>query len=155
MYKKPILYVILNGELKMSPGKGAAQAVHAAMMLETGASQLFKDKYERTVIILEAKNSETLRNLYEYLKTANIYSRYYIDERTEHGQPFQLTALAVDVFDSENEEKRAIFEAFPLFKGHVTVKYLNRFGVLKGKVKVSGGSTESGFVFRALKRKEK
>ncbi len=115
MYAKPILYIILNGELKMSPGKGAAQAVHAAMMLETGASQLFKDKYERTVIILEAKNSEALRNLHEYLKTANIYSKYYIDERSEKGDPYQLTALAVDIFDIEDTDKRSIFSGFSLF----------------------------------------
>jgi peptidyl-tRNA hydrolase len=108
----PILYVLLNGELKMSSGKAAAQAVHAAKML--GASKDFAN-YKRTVIILEAKNSEQLRNLHEYLKTAGIKSCYYIDEGANEVDAYSLTALAVYPFDYEDEAKREIFASFPLY----------------------------------------
>ena len=53
--KNPIIYIVLNGELKMSPGKAAAQAVHSVMMLN---NNYFASNYKRTVVVLEAKNAE-------------------------------------------------------------------------------------------------
>lgn len=117
--KNPILYVLLNGELKMSPGKGAAQAVHAAMLLEGNYDGFFYSNYRRTVVVLEADNSEEIKNLKEYLDSAGIFSAYYIDEVSEAGERFQVTALAVEPIDHD-DDNRSIFEDFPLFKGHIT-----------------------------------
>ncbi len=111
-----ILYVVLNGELKMSAGKAAAQAVHAVTCLEgaVGTHQ-FTDEPRRTVIILEAKNGEQLNNLYEYLKGTDLYAKRYIDEGVNEVSPFSVTALAVAPFDDDDEEKREVFRGLPLF----------------------------------------
>lgn len=105
----------------MSPGKGAAQAVHAAMLLEGNYPGLFVSAYKRTVVILEAKDSDTLKNLSEYLDGANIFNAYYIDERGEGSWDdkdlFNVTALAVEPIEHDDKEKRGIFSDFLLF-GH-------------------------------------
>lgn len=114
MSKNPTIYIILNGELNMSPGKAAAQAVHAAMMLQNHVNT-FANSYKRTIIVLEAKNADQIRNLEEYCNAANIEAEYYIDEGVNEVDAYSITALAIAPIDSDNEEKRAIFEAFPLY----------------------------------------
>lgn len=112
----PIIYIVINGELKMSPGKVAAQAVHAAMMLNGNSKQDFLSDYKRTVIVLEAKNSEQIKNLYLYLDDdADIDADYYIDEGANEVDPYSVTALAA--FVGDNEELRSLFSAFPLYRG--------------------------------------
>ncbi len=151
--ENPVLYVVLNGELQMSPGKGAAQAVHAAMLLEGNYDGLFVSGYKRTVIVLEAENGETIKNLLEYLQGAGIFAAYYIDEVSEKKAPYQVTALAVEPIPYEDEEKRSIFENFSLFQGHVTVKRHDRFGFTQDKVKIKNGTVidENYWFFRKLK----
>lgn len=152
--ENPVLYIVLNGELEMSPGKGAAQAVHAAMLLEGNYPGLFVSNYKRTVVVLEAENGETLKNLMEYCQGAEIFAAYYIDEVSEKGKPYQVTALAVEPIDHDDEEKRSVFENFPLFGGYITVKRNNRFGFLEDKVKIKNGATieENYWFFRKLKK---
>lgn len=111
----PVLYVVLNGELEMSPGKASAQAVHAAMLLEGNYPGLFVSGYKRTVVVLEARNGETIKNLLEYLQGAGIFAAYYVDERSESRAPYQVTALAVEPIAHDDEEKRSIFSDFRLF----------------------------------------
>lgn len=152
----PILYIVLNGALQMSPGKAAAQAVHAAMLLESNYDGLFVSAYKRTVVVLEAENSDTLKNLLEYLQGAGIFAAYYIDEHSEKNQPYQITALAVEPIDHDDEEKRSIFAQFPLYGGYVEVKRHDRFGFTKEKVKIKNGTELEGFwKFRWLKRSSK
>ncbi len=150
--ENPVLYVILNGELKMSPGKGAAQAVHAAMLLEGNYDGLFVAGYKRTVIVLEAENGDTLKNLLEYCQGAGVFASYYIDEVTEKGKPYQVTALAVEPIPYDDEETRSIFENFPLFRGHVKVRMTDDWGIHRGSVTISGGEHETTYFQRkALK----
>lgn len=111
--ENPILYVVLNGSLGMSSGKAAAQAVHAAMLLEGNYDGLFVSAYKRTVVVLEAKDGETIKNLLEYLQGAEIFAAYYIDEVVD-GEPYQITALAVEPIAYDDEEKRSIFSNFKL-----------------------------------------
>jgi peptidyl-tRNA hydrolase len=113
--ENPILYVVLNGELKMSAGKAAAQAVHAAMMLEDNYSGSFAAAYKRTVIVLEAKNAEQIKNLEEYLTMADVFAEYYIDEGVNEVDAYSVTALAVEPIAHDDTEKREIFASFPLF----------------------------------------
>jgi len=152
--ENPVLYIVLNGELEMSPGKGAAQAVHAAMLLEGNYSGLFVSGYKRTVVVLEARNGETIKNLLEYLQGAGIFAAYYIDEMSEKHQPYQITALAVEPIDADDEEKRSIFAGFDLFQGHITVKRMNRFGFFEDKVKIKNNTEieDEFWFFRKLKR---
>lgn len=114
----PIMYVVLNGELNMSPGKAAAQAVHAAMMLNGNSKGDFLSDYKRTVIVLEAKNAEQIKNLAIYLDEAEIDSDYYIDEGVNEVDAYSATALAAFVGDDEDfglQARRSIFSSFPLF----------------------------------------
>lgn len=113
--ENPILYVVLNGELNMSPGKATAQAVHAAMLLEGNYPGLFVAAYKRTVVVLEAQNGEAIKNMMEYLQGADIFCAYYIDEISEQGGPYQITALAVEPIDHDDIEKRSMFRDFSLY----------------------------------------
>lgn len=114
----PVLYVILNGDLRMSPGKAAAQAVHAAMMLpEECRSEFSGDEkpYKRTVIVLEAENREQMDGIADYLVDAGVRFEMYTDEGKNEVHPFALTALAVETIDEDDEETREIFSGLPLY----------------------------------------
>lgn len=113
--KNPVLYVVLNGELKMSAGKAAAQAVHAVMMLNGNSKFDFLTDYKRTVVVLEAKNDQQLLNLYMYLDQAEIDADYYIDEGKNEVDAYSITALAVGPIAFDDTEKRNIFSDFPLY----------------------------------------
>lgn len=113
--KNPIIYVVLNGELKMSAGKAAAQAVHAAMLFSANAHGDFLSSYKRTVVVLEAKNSDQIKNLYEYLDDSDIEADYYIDEGKNEVDAYSATALAAGPIEHEDKEKRDIFADFPLY----------------------------------------
>lgn len=109
----PFIYIVINGELKMSPGKAAAQAVHAAAMLQ--GIHDFSREIKRTVIVLEAKNTQQLMNLRGYLSALNIPSEYYIDEGVNEVDVYSVTALAVGPIEADDLEKREILAPFPLF----------------------------------------
>lgn len=113
--KNPIIYIVLNGEHKMSPGKAAAQAVHASQMLSGNSKFDFLSDYKRTVIVLEAKNTQQLLSLYTYLDDADVESSYYIDEGHNEVDAYSVTALAAGPFEYEDIESREMFAAFPLF----------------------------------------
>lgn len=129
--KNPRIYVVLNGELEMSPGKAAAQAVHSVMLLNGNSKQDFVSDYLRTVIVVEAKNAEQIRNLAIYLDEASIDSDYYIDEGANEVDAYSVTALAA--FVGDNEEDYEKFESFPLFSGKKQYSTLSReaFEVLR------------------------
>jgi peptidyl-tRNA hydrolase len=112
---KDVLYVILNGSLNMSPGKAAAQAVHAAMMLNSTDRTKFRANKRRTVIVLEAKNNDQIYGITDYLTDANIDFEYYVDEGVNEVDAFSTTALVVEPIDSSDMEKREIFAGLPLF----------------------------------------
>jgi len=99
----------------MSPGKACAQSVHASMMLNGNSKSDFISDYKRTVIVLEAKNSEQIKDLYAYLDDTYLDANYYIDEGKNEVDAYSITALAVGPIAYDDEEKREIFEAFPLF----------------------------------------
>ncbi len=98
----------------MSAGKAAAQAVHAAMLLQNLGVE-FADNYKRTVIILEAENAEQIRNLEEYCDNAGVATFRYIDEGVNEIAPYSVTSLVVEPIDADDEETRGIFATFKLY----------------------------------------
>lgn len=112
----PFIYVVLNGELKMSPGKAAAQAVHALGSLneESGIAE-WSSEHKRTVIVLEAKNQQQMDNLWDYLSNLDIPTAYYIDEGVNEVSAYSTTALAIGPIAALDYEKRDILKPFPLF----------------------------------------
>lgn len=107
----PTIYVIINKDLNMSPGKAAAQAVHAAMMLGDNSIEAFKSEYRRTVITLEG-TTEQIKNIYNYLNDAGFDVDYYIDEGMNEVDAYSATALAT--FISEEKDKE-LFAGFKLY----------------------------------------
>lgn len=141
--KNPIIYVVLNGDLKMSPGKAAAQTAHAVMLLNDKSKENFLSDYRRTVIVLEAKNSWQIHNLHTYLSETyrfsdiSIDSDYYVDEGINEVDAYSITALAA--FVGDNEKLREIFSSFPL--------YGSNLGILRvedGNKKEVGSVDETG-----------
>lgn len=110
----PILYVVLNKELKMSAGKAAAQTAHAVAMLGR-KNDGFTSYNRRTVIVLGAENEAQIRTLHEYLANAGLYSEYYIDEGANEVGAYSVTALACEAIDGNYAVHREIFEPFDLF----------------------------------------
>lgn len=113
-----VLYVILNGSLNMSPGKAAAQAVHAAMSLATTHRINFVANKRRTVIVLEAKDREQMDGICDYLFEASIDFERYIDEGVNEVQAFSMTAIAVEPFSADDTQKREIFAGLSLYHGN-------------------------------------
>lgn len=114
----PILYIVVNKELNMTAGKVAAQVAHACMLLDDNHHELFISNHRRTIIVLEAKNSEQIKNLQTYLDEAGIWADYYIDEGANEVLPYSVTALVVEPIDADDNEKRKIFLPFKLFTGN-------------------------------------
>lgn len=115
----PFIYVVLNGELKMSPGKAAAQTAHAVAMLQQRSLDDFVSSNSRTVIVLEATNSEQIKNLNKYLEREDVDSDYYIDEGYNEVGAYSVTALAAYV--GESEKLRNIFISLPLYGGYIAI----------------------------------
>lgn len=149
--KNPVIYILINGELNMSPGKAAAQAVHSVMMLNGNSKSDFLSDYRRTVIVLEAKNSQQIMNLYTYLEQTDVDHDYYIDEGANEVDAYSITAMAA--FVGDDEELRAMFEAFPLYQGNATVKRVDRLGYTEDKVIVQNPViVDSKWSMRDVKR---
>lgn len=109
-----VIYILVNGELKMSPGKAMAQVAHATAMLGHYNSNFVSD-YKRAVIVLEAKNETQMRSLEEYLYNAGLSSQLYIDEGVNEVTPYSVTAMSVQPIESDDEKFREIFAPFPLY----------------------------------------
>lgn len=114
--KHPLIYVILNGELKMSPGKAAAQTAHAMGSLHHYRGiYKFAEQTKRTVIVLEAKNQQQMDNLETYLMMLDIPAASYIDEGVNEVDAYSVTALAVGPIEVDNTDVREIFGDFELY----------------------------------------
>lgn len=123
----PFIYVLINGSLGMSPGKVAAQSVHAVAALhkEFGISE-FSDERKRTVTVLEADSQQQMENLWDYLYDLDIPTAYYIDEGVNEISPYSFTALAIGPIESTDYDKRDILSAFPLFPNKPKKKWFKR-----------------------------
>lgn len=108
-----VVYVIINGELGMSPGKVAAQSVHAAAMLPQIG--VFGKDVQRTVLVLEAKDTQQILAFHNYLQKAGIFSNYYIDEGVNEVDVYSVTALAAGPIMSDDLEQRELFKGFDLY----------------------------------------
>lgn len=98
----------------MSPGKAASQTAHSVMMLENDSRDDFLESARRTVIVLEAKNSEQMQILYLYLQEfGGIDAGYYIDEGVNEVDAYSVTSLAAYIGD--DEDLRSIFKSFRLY----------------------------------------
>lgn len=111
-----ITYIVVNKDLKMSAGKAMAQVAHAVLLtMEEDDLQLYRSGVQRTVIVLEGTESQ-IDNLWGYLDARDIRCDSVIDEGANEIPTMSTTALAVQPFDIDDDEKRGMFKGFKLYK---------------------------------------
>lgn len=122
---RPVIYIFLNKELNMTVGKASAQAAHAAAMSVINSPQesvsRWEDAVHRTVIVLEARNNEHLKNISEYLEQRRLHVLKIIDEGANEVDPHTWTALATQILEKENEHVEQTFSTFKLYRDAIRV----------------------------------
>ena len=115
----PVVYIFLNKELQMSTGKACAQASHAVAMSLIKTSVKQKDNWlkspHRTIIILEARNEEHIKNIKQYLLEREIKTSAIIDEGVNEIDPHVYTALATEVLNKDDEFVSLALSSFKLY----------------------------------------
>lgn len=125
--KNPVMYVFVNKGLKMNAGKVSAQVAHAqeelfVEILDNGDNELRDFQFKcmkqnpRTVIVLEAKNTEELYKINSYLESCNIFTGIYVDEGSADGDyMLEPTAIACQYLDKCDPRTETIFKMFRLY----------------------------------------
>lgn len=124
--KNPVMYVFVNKGLKMNTGKVSAQVAHAQEELFTELRHLGGEAWEhhlncmgqnpRTVIILEAKDTEELYKINSYLESCDIITGIYVDEGSaDSDYMLEPTAMACEYLDKCDPRTETIFRMFKLY----------------------------------------
>lgn len=116
----PVIYIFLNKSLGMSVGKAAAQSAHAAVFAaaESDESQqkLWRVSPHKTIIVLEARDEQHLRNIQVYLQQRGFISNTIVDEGVNEIDPHTITALSSAILDKNQENVSLTFSTFSLYK---------------------------------------
>ena len=116
---KPVIYVFVNKSLNMSGGKLAAQAVHAALMVAFSnrmSPHSWTSSIHRTVLIMEARDENHIRNIQDYLIERVVFCQMIIDEGVNEIEPITITALATGILDKDDIDTDEIMSSFKLYK---------------------------------------
>ena len=124
--KDPVMYAFVNKGLNLIPGKVAAQVMHAQEELFTeimeyapGETRRFHlncaKRNPRTIIVLEVKNTEELYKVENYLRSCEIRTGIYVDERGENYR-LEPTAMVTQYLDKADPRIEKIFGMFDLYK---------------------------------------
>lgn len=117
--ENPTLYIFINKSLNMSSGKVASQAAHAAAYSMAANHQednnLWLQSIHKTVIVLEARDENHLRNIKDYLRLRGVNSEFIIDEGVNEIPTHTITALCT-VFMDKNQDADKLFSTFNLYK---------------------------------------
>lgn len=122
LVNNPVVYIFLNKSLGMSVGKAAAQAVHAAMevgRLCENFSGIWTNVAQRTVIVLEARDENHMKNIQDYLFDRGFDTHRIIDEGVNEIDPHVWTALATEVLEKDDEQVVNSFSTFNLYRDKV------------------------------------
>lgn len=118
--KNPIIYIFLNKSLGMSVGKASAQAAHAAAFSVISSSsneeKLWQVNAHKTIIVLEARDDNHMRNIASYLEQRNIYTNMIVDEGVNEIDPHSITALSTGILDKNDENVSKSFSTFKLYR---------------------------------------
>lgn len=116
----PVVYVFVNKGLHMSAGKVAAQACHAVSEIPFQAARWW-DEPHRTMLIMEARDEQHIRNIREYLKKRKILCFSVVDEGVNETESHVLTALATEVLDKDDAEVQKVMSTFKLYRDPIKV----------------------------------
>ena len=109
----PTIYIFMNKSLGMSAGKLAAQAAHAAALVDTRSNWL--DNAHRTILVMQARDEAHIRSIKEYIGDRGFNSHIIIDEGVNEIDPHTVTALATDIVDRLDGHTQATFSTFELY----------------------------------------
>jgi peptidyl-tRNA hydrolase len=136
---KPVMYLIVNSEAGMSPGKLAAQAAHAAVeAYNLSRADLIQAWYvggHHTKIVLDGGDGHGLLVADQYLKARSFKTKLIIDEGRTEIKPFTPTAIGVEIVDRDDEHVAATFESFR------TLKPLTYFKVTESQRRAADANT--------------
>jgi peptidyl-tRNA hydrolase len=124
------MYIFVNKGLRMSPGKIAAQAGHAALeagLLSNGYGLPMTDERGRlwdawreglhyAKYVMEARDRDHLLDIERYLKDRGFNTALIIDEGHTEIDPIVPTALGVALVDKDDPHTAATFSSFKLYK---------------------------------------
>lgn len=119
---KPCMYIFVNKGLRMSPGKIAAQAAHAAVEaynLSLPDQDLVAAWYQGghyMKLIMEARDEAHLHTIERYLNDRGFAAALIIDEGRTEIDALSATALGVALVDKDDPHTAATFSSFSLFK---------------------------------------
>ena len=122
---RPVVYVFINKSLGMSAGKIAAQASHAVALSFCDEDKVYMDKWKnsvhRTMIILEAKDDQYMKNIEAYLAERNFKMYLQYDEGVNEVEPHSLTSMASRILDKNQPEVEDAFSTFKLYKDVIKI----------------------------------
>ena len=128
---RPAMYTFINRGLKMSPGKLAAQAQHAAVeayrlteqyeseLKEWGKPTKLDAWYEGghyAKLVMLAEDDVHLLTIKHYLEERGFGTVLIIDEGRTEIKPHSMTALGVRLVDRDDPHTAATFESFKTYR---------------------------------------
>ncbi len=135
----PKMYIFLNKSLDMSLGKAAAQTAHAAIKGYDLSRGTILDEWKKapTKIILEARDSEHIRTIKEYLVDHGVKCDYFIDNPSRDMYSHQITALGCQVVDPEDPQIGPLFGTFNLYSQYAKPNWWRRITFLLAWASIS------------------
>ena len=120
--QSPTIYIFLNKGLHLSVGKASSQVAHAALMaLIDSESMVWVAAPHRTIIILEGRDENHLRNIKDYLGDHGIDTHQVVDEGANEIDPHTITALATVIVDKDDEAVQKTLSTFKLYRDDIKV----------------------------------
>lgn len=120
----PAMYIFLNRQLEMSTGKAAAQAGHAAVEAYRLSTHQLIDIWYRgghyKKLVMEAQSATQLLVIQRYIEDRGFATKLIIDEGRTEIEPFQATALGVEIVDKDDPHVAATFGSFRLYQDRST-----------------------------------
>lgn len=117
---KPVMYIFCNKGARMSSGKMAAQAAHAAVLASDGSKPKLKKAWNSgghyTKLVMEAKDTQDLMVKAKYIKDRGFKTFMVIDEGMTEVEPHTPTAFGVEIVDKDVKHVTDTFSSFSLYK---------------------------------------
>lgn len=155
--KKPVMYLIANKGLGMSPGKLAAQVAHAAVKAYEMSPEDFIEQWNdsgHTKIVLEARDTEHLLCVREYLTDKGFDGYLVIDEGRTEIAPHTPTVLGMSLVDKVDEQVQFAFSDLRTYKEETLKELRDQVQDLVEVVREVDPAVAEAIVLRSQLRRE-
>jgi len=115
----PVMYLVANKGLGMSPGKLAAQTAHAAVRAYLTSGLAIRSEWLKlgeTKIVLEARDTEHLLSVREYIEKRGYRTYLIIDEGRTEIAPHSPTVLGIEILDKDDPNVKFTFSSLKTYK---------------------------------------